>query len=125
MITGNLALLMVAAPIAIGMFFIFRFRDWFGYLAAGVCLYVSWSLGTTGKLPDHSDNPVTIVVVFGGILLFFARDVLSLTGHARRQSRERGFVVAEQAAGCAGVVQILVIIVLGLLIYAYAMGVKP
>lgn len=125
MITGNLALLMVVAPIAIGLVFLFKFRDWFGYLAAGLCLYVSWSLATTGKLPDHSGSPVTIVVVFGGILLFFARDVVSLTGHARRQSRERGFVVAEKAAGCAGVVQILVIIVLALLVYAYAMGGRP
>ena len=125
MITGNLALLMVAAPVAIGLFFLLKFRDWFGYLAAGVCLYVSGSLATTGKLPDHSGSPVTIMLVFGGILLFFARDVFRLTGHARRQSRERGFVVAEKAAGCAGVVQILVIVVLALLIYAYAMGVRP
>lgn len=125
MITGNLALLMVVAPIAIGLVFLFKFRDWFGYLAAGLCLYVSWSLATTGTLPDHSDSPVTIIVVFGGILLFFARDVFRLTKHARAQSRDRGFVVAEQAAGCAGVVQILFIVLVGLLIYAYAMGVRP
>lgn len=125
MITGNLALLIIVAPVAIGLFFLLKFRDWWGYLAAGVSFYVAWSLATTGGLPDHSNSPLIIIVVFGGILAMFAVDTMRLTGHARRQSSERGFVVARHAAGCAGVVQILVIAVLALLIYAYAMGVKP
>lgn len=118
MITGHVALMIVVAPIVMGLFFILKFNDWWGWLMAGILFYVSWSLATTGTLPDHSDSPITMIVVFGGILALFAMDTVRLTKHARQQSREENFVVAERAAGCAGTATMIVIVVLGILVLA-------
>jgi len=121
--SGAPALLIIMMGVAMGLWWIVRFRDAIGYAVGGIVLVVCYSVATTGGPPNFGEHkPLAVGVVLGGLLLLFALDATTRAAHMGKAAHRAGSTTGTVGAGCLWLSVMIVIAILAAVVLAAAGG---